>query len=80
MYQHFLLYYGNDVPKMKAAQKAAKKKQKELQRLENGEEAEQDMEEEPEEPDTSLKQATRKTGYSLCVDAGLGTLFSLCHK
>ena len=67
VYQHFLLYYGSDIPRMKAQQRQARKKAKE----EDGEGGEEG-EEEVQEPE-GLKQATRKTGYSICVQAGLGT-------
>ena len=72
VYQQFLLYYGNDVPKMKLAARAARKKQQELQRQEHGGE-EQDQEDEQEDDQTMLKQASRKTGYTMCIEAGLGT-------
>ena len=65
VYQHFLLYYGTDIPRMKAQQRQVRRKARE----EDGEEGE---EEETQEPD-GLKQASRKTGYSICVQAGLGT-------
>jgi len=63
VYQHFQLYYSTDIPKMKAALKLKKKKERQ-------EASEEQEREEPEEEET-LKQATRKTGYNLCVDAGL---------
>ncbi len=64
VYQHFLLYYGTDIPKMKAALKAKKRREREAG--EGGEEEEEQDEHE------SLKMATRKTGYNLCIQAGLG--------
>ena len=67
VYQHFLLYYGPDIPRMKAQQRQARRKAKE----EEGEGGE-DVEEDVQEPE-GLKQAIRKTGYSICVQAGLGT-------
>jgi len=70
-YQFFVLYYGNDIPKMKLALKAAKKKLKEQQRLE-GDDQEMDDEPAEDEGDTMLKQAPRKSGYTMCVNAGLG--------
>ena len=63
VYQHFLLYYGTDIPRMKAQQRQVRRKARE----EEGEEEE----DEAQEPD-GLKQASRKTGYSICVQAGLG--------
>jgi len=38
VYNHFLLYYGRDIPKMQNAAKAARKKQKRIR--EDGEEEE----------------------------------------
>ena len=58
--QHFMLYYCNDVSKMKAANKAKKRQQQ-------GEDQQEEHDEEPE----TLKHATRKSGYTICVDAGL---------
>ena len=76
VYQHFLLYYSQDLGKMKAAVKAARKRQRELQRLEretNGEdEHEADEEADDDTADTALKHATRKSGYTMCIEAGLG--------
>ncbi|KAK6192106.1 hypothetical protein SNE40_003644 [Patella caerulea] len=59
VYQHFLLYYGTEIPKMRNAEK---KKQAERDGGEKtGEEDHQD----------TIKQATRKSGYSICQDAKL---------
>jgi hypothetical protein len=69
-YQFFVLYYGNDIPKMKLALKATKKKQKDQQRLEEDPEMEQEVADD--EGDTLLKKASRKSGYAMCLDAGLG--------
>ena len=80
VYQHFLLYYGQDLPKMKTAMQAKARAQRaekrELQRQrreagleEAGEEETADAEEEQHE---SLKQASRKSGYNICQQAGLG--------
>ena len=74
VYQHFLLYYGTDIPKMKNFMKAKAKKMKSEAGAE-GEEEEKKEEDEDEEGDT-LKQASRKTGYSICVQAGLGEFFA----
>jgi transcription elongation factor SPT6 len=77
VYQHFMLYYGPDIPKMKASIRAKKKKEREAERANRegaeGEERPPEEEEEKEEED-NLKHATRKTGYTMCVDAGLGML------
>ena len=70
VYQHFLLYYGLDIPKMKAHMKA--KKKAERASGEGGGDGGEDMENNEEEDDQeTLKQATKKTGYSMCVQAGL---------
>lgn len=61
VYQHFMLYYGNDVPKMKAAKRAKK----------TAEDGTEDQEEQDEEPEV-LKHAKRKSLYMMCVEAGLG--------
>lgn len=73
VYSHFLLYYGSDIPKMKNAEKQKKKTETERERPEGeeGEEEKQKEEEEEGQHDT-LKQATRKSGYTLCCQAGLG--------
>uniref|UniRef100_A0A8C2E8L9 Transcription elongation factor SPT6 n=2 Tax=Cyprinus carpio TaxID=7962 RepID=A0A8C2E8L9_CYPCA len=77
VYNHFLLYYGRDIPKMQNAVKANKKKLKKIKEVseEDGEEAEVEEEEEEEEqkgPD--LKQASRRDMYSICQSAGLDGL------
>ncbi|KAL1252905.1 hypothetical protein QQF64_017598, partial [Cirrhinus molitorella] len=77
VYNHFLLYYGRDIPKMQNAAKASKKKLKKIKEVseEDGEEAEVEEEEEEEEqkgPD--LKQASRRDMYSICQSAGLDGL------
>ena len=61
---------------MKMAVKAARKKQRELRRQErenseNIDENEAD-DDEDEPADNTLKHATRKSGYTMCIDAGLG--------
>ncbi|KAJ8312685.1 hypothetical protein KUTeg_010058 [Tegillarca granosa] len=55
-YQHFLLYYGADIPKMRNAEKAQKKSE---------EETEHGPDDQPEQQEM-IKQATRKTGYTIC--------------
>ncbi|KAG7484785.1 hypothetical protein MATL_G00054020 [Megalops atlanticus] len=78
VYNHFLLYYGRDIPKMQNAAKANKKKLKKIKEVseEDGEqEAELEEEEEEEEqkgPD--LKLASRRDMYSICQSAGLDGL------
>ena len=76
VYQHFLLYYSQDLSKMKMAIKAARKKQRELRRLEretNGtDENNADDDVDDDTADTALKHATRKSGYTMCIEAGLG--------
>ncbi|XP_057216695.1 transcription elongation factor SPT6 isoform X2 [Triplophysa rosa] len=77
VYNHFLLYYGRDIPKMQNAVKSSKKKLKKIKEVseEDGEEVEVEEEEEEEEqkgPD--LKQASRRDMYSICQSAGLDGL------
>jgi len=76
VYQHFLLYYSQDLGKMKSAMKAARKKQRELRRLEreaagDEDDADDDVDDD-DTTDTALKHANRKSGYTMCIDAGLG--------
>ena len=71
VYQHFLLYYGSDIPKMKAHFKAKRRREAE----ERGEDInDQDDDDEHE----TLKHAPRKTGYSMCQQAGLGKWKKVC--
>ena len=79
VYQHFLLYYSQDLSKMKLAMKAARKKQRELRRLERetsdaADDADDNDDDDVDDQtaDTTLKHATRKSGYSMCIEAGLG--------
>uniref|UniRef100_A0A673BVZ9 SPT6 homolog, histone chaperone and transcription elongation factor n=1 Tax=Sphaeramia orbicularis TaxID=375764 RepID=A0A673BVZ9_9TELE len=70
VYNHFLLYYGRDIPKMQNAAKANKKRLKKIK-----EEEELEVEEEEEEqkgPD--LKLASRRDMYSICQSVGLDGL------
>ncbi|ESO97932.1 hypothetical protein LOTGIDRAFT_103494 [Lottia gigantea] len=60
VYQHFLLYYGSEIPKMRNAEK---KKQTQEEMEKTGDE--------PEENNDSIKQASRKSGYSICQDSKL---------
>lgn len=66
-YQHFLLHYGSDIPKMRNMER--KKKQEETNTEENAQEA----------TDT-IKQATRKTGYDLCLQAKLGKQYQYLKR
>lgn len=60
VYQHFLLYYGMDIPKMKTAQ---------LKKKSDAEKEDGEAEPEPEiEPTDTIKHATRKTGYNICQE------------
>nr|XP_014354517.1 PREDICTED: transcription elongation factor SPT6 isoform X2 [Latimeria chalumnae] len=74
VYNHFLLYYGRDIPKMQNANKANKKKLRKIR--EDGEEEEEgEQEEEEEEPKgPELKQASRRDVYTICQTAGLDGL------
>lgn len=88
VYNHFRLYYSQDVPKMHEALKArerearrearaAKRKQQILEAQENGEEPPPEEEEEMEEEDDQrdmLKQAVCSGSYALCSKAGLDGL------
>lgn len=80
-YQFFVLYYGNDIPKMKQALKAAKRRQKEQQRAAEGED--QEIDEDPADDDaeetSTLKHAPRKSGYMMCINAGLGSSTLFLH-
>uniref|UniRef100_A0A8C9R3L7 Transcription elongation factor SPT6 n=1 Tax=Scleropages formosus TaxID=113540 RepID=A0A8C9R3L7_SCLFO len=78
VYNHFLLYYGRDIPKMQNAAKANKKKLKKIKEVseEDGEQ-EAEVEEEEEEEETKgpdLKLASRRDMYSICQSAGLDGL------
>ncbi|GAB6026482.1 hypothetical protein CHUAL_012908 [Chamberlinius hualienensis] len=70
VYIHFMLYYGQDVPKMQ--EMYARKKQIEKRQTildENNEEVEVQEEEAPTE--TKIKKAKKSDGYTLCRNAGL---------
>uniref|UniRef100_A0A671QNQ4 Transcription elongation factor SPT6 n=1 Tax=Sinocyclocheilus anshuiensis TaxID=1608454 RepID=A0A671QNQ4_9TELE len=69
VYNHFLLYYGRDIPKMQNAAKGNKKK---LKKIKEAEEEEEEEEEEQKGPD--LKQASRRDMYSICQSTGLDGL------
>ncbi|XP_076452893.1 transcription elongation factor SPT6-like [Babylonia areolata] len=65
VYQHFLLYYGHEIPAMRNAEK--KRRAEELAEKAPGEEANA----EPEPRENLTKQATRRSGYSICLNAKL---------
>ncbi|CAL8266258.1 unnamed protein product [Merluccius merluccius] len=78
VYNHFLLYYGRDIPKMQNAAKVSKKKKK-LKKIievnEDGEEEEVEVEEEDEtQKGPDLKLASRRDMYSICQGVGLDGL------
>lgn len=68
VYNHFLLYYGRDIPKMQNALKPSKKKYKKSQQVgEDEEEGERDEEvEDDERHGPELKQASRRDMYTIC--------------
>ncbi|CAL8352830.1 unnamed protein product [Lota lota] len=75
VYNHFLLYYGRDIPKMQNASKCKTKKLKKIK------EVDEDKEEEPEEEEgeqqlkgPDLKLASRRDMYTICQSAGLDGL------
>uniref|UniRef100_A0A674C8N9 SPT6 homolog, histone chaperone and transcription elongation factor n=1 Tax=Salmo trutta TaxID=8032 RepID=A0A674C8N9_SALTR len=70
VYNHFLLYYGRDIPKMQNAARSSKKKLKKIK--EEVVEEEDEEEEQPKGPD--LKLASRRDMYSICQGAGLDGL------
>ncbi|KAL7976079.1 hypothetical protein Chor_009757 [Crotalus horridus] len=74
VYNHFLLYYGRDIPKMQNAAKASRKKHKRIR--EDGEEEEGEGEdgEDEEQKGPELKQASRRDMYTICQAAGLDGL------
>ncbi|TNM85156.1 hypothetical protein fugu_009334 [Takifugu bimaculatus] len=74
VYNHFLLYYGRDIPKMQNAAKANKKRLKKIKEVsEDGEEEELEIEEE-EQKGPDLKLASRRDMYSICQSVGLDGL------
>uniref|UniRef100_A0A8C6KXY1 SPT6 homolog, histone chaperone and transcription elongation factor n=1 Tax=Nothobranchius furzeri TaxID=105023 RepID=A0A8C6KXY1_NOTFU len=68
VYNHFLLYYGRDIPKMQNAAKASKKKLKKIKEIS------EDVEEEEEQKGPDLKLASRRDMYSICQSVGLDGL------
>uniref|UniRef100_A0A7M4G146 Transcription elongation factor SPT6 n=1 Tax=Crocodylus porosus TaxID=8502 RepID=A0A7M4G146_CROPO len=74
VYNHFLLYYGRDIPKMQNAAKAARKKQKRIREDGEEEEGEGEDAEDEEQKGPELKQASRRDMYTICQAAGLDGL------
>uniref|UniRef100_A0A8B9HYD8 SPT6 homolog, histone chaperone and transcription elongation factor n=1 Tax=Astyanax mexicanus TaxID=7994 RepID=A0A8B9HYD8_ASTMX len=75
VYNHFLLYYGRDIPRMQNSAKPTKKKLKKIKEVSEEDEQEGDLMpciEEQKGPD--LKQASRRDMYSICQSAGLDGL------
>ena len=71
VYEHFLLYYGQDIVRMKQWLRAKRQKQREAQEA-NGEEVP------AEAPEPELfKYANRRSGYTMCVNAGLSKSISV---
>ncbi|MXQ84576.1 hypothetical protein E5288_WYG020782 [Bos mutus] len=73
VYNHFLLYYGRDIPKMQNAAKASRKKLKRV-REEGDEEGDGEEAEDEEQRGPELKQASRRDMYTICQSAGLDGL------
>ncbi|XP_076244162.1 transcription elongation factor SPT6 isoform X2 [Calliopsis andreniformis] len=88
VYQHFMLYYGQDVSAMQEDLRRKQKEEKKKARLEkrrqqiaeaeeNGEAPPEDIadvDDEEEEPEDTLKQPVRKGSYYICKKAGLDGL------
>ncbi|XP_076154074.1 transcription elongation factor SPT6 [Alosa pseudoharengus] len=79
VYQHFQLYYGQDIPRMQNAAKTVKKKITKIKKIitdEDGEEEEEEeeIEEEEEHKGPVLKMASRRDMYSICQRVGLDGL------
>ncbi|XP_069617326.1 transcription elongation factor SPT6 [Ranitomeya imitator] len=73
VYNHFLLYYGRDIPKMQNASKSSQKKLKRIPE-EGEEEGAEAAEQDEEHKGPELKQASRRDMYSICQSAGLDGL------
>lgn len=69
VYNHFLLYYGSDIPKMRELEK---KKRREERNEQTGEAENLEAEEEQQD---QIKHASRKSGYTICVKNKIGILF-----
>ncbi|XP_053313046.1 transcription elongation factor SPT6 [Spea bombifrons] len=74
VYNHFLLYYGRDIPKMQNAAKSSQKKLKRIQEEGEEEGAENQEQEDEEQKGPDLKQASRRDMYAICQTAGLDGL------
>uniref|UniRef100_A0A667WNW8 SPT6 homolog, histone chaperone and transcription elongation factor n=1 Tax=Myripristis murdjan TaxID=586833 RepID=A0A667WNW8_9TELE len=72
VYNHFLLYYGRDIPKMQNAAKANKKRLKKIREV--SEDGKMAVEEEEENKGPDLKLASRRDMYSICQSVGLDGL------
>lgn len=64
VYNHFLLYYGSDIPNMRNLEKSQRRAEKS-----DDIEAEADKDEQD-----SVKHATRKSGYTVCVKNKIGEI------
>ncbi|XP_052215259.1 transcription elongation factor SPT6-like isoform X2 [Dreissena polymorpha] len=69
IYNHFLLYYGSDIQKMRDMER----KKKREERAEEGGEGEN---REVDDDADNIKQASRKSGYTICVKNKLGEMAS----
>uniref|UniRef100_U3I284 Transcription elongation factor SPT6 n=1 Tax=Anas platyrhynchos platyrhynchos TaxID=8840 RepID=U3I284_ANAPP len=69
VYNHFLLYYGRDIPKMQNAAKAARKKQKRIREDGEEEEGEGEDAEDDEQKGPELKQASRRDILCVLLDS-----------
>ncbi|PVD31669.1 hypothetical protein C0Q70_07087 [Pomacea canaliculata] len=65
VYQHFILYYGHEIPAMRNAEKQQRAR---YQSEREGDEAEQP---DQDQHDSLVKQATRRSAYSICLSAKL---------
>ncbi|XP_067102313.1 transcription elongation factor SPT6-like [Osmerus mordax] len=75
VYNHFLLYYGRDIPKMQNAAKSSKKKLKKTKEVdEDGRPEEEEEEVVPQSKGPDLKLASRRDMNSICQSAGLDGL------
>uniref|UniRef100_A0A8C5G0Y5 Transcription elongation factor spt6 n=1 Tax=Gouania willdenowi TaxID=441366 RepID=A0A8C5G0Y5_GOUWI len=73
VYNHFLLYYGRDIPKMQNAAKGSKKRLKKIKEV-NEDGTRLAVEEEEEQKGPDLKLASRRDMYSICQSVGLDGL------
>lgn len=68
VYNHFLLYYGSDIAKMRNMERVKRREE----RLEDGDAKEDD------DDHDQIKQASRKSGYTICVKNKLGKCALRC--